>query len=203
MGRILFLSANLPTNTAQLISLDGIRQRILDTEAKDKEVTEAMNILEKEGPSALTRALKDWEVRDGLLTYRGKIYIPNLLPPGKAFIVKPARLRLSVLTVKLYLLCLLLLLGPIVTFYPKEAHREMLGMAFTSAIFITAQFFALFFPTDPNVGYKFGCFSLRAEENVISLIRDGGEWRFMLMAGYALKLVYACSNSTQTRGRSS
>ena len=107
------------------------------------------------------------------------------------------------LTVKLYLLCLLLLLGPIITFYPKEAHREMLGMAFTSAIFITAQFFALFFPTDPNVGYKFGCFSLRAEENVISLIRDGGECRFMLMAGYALNLVYACFNSSQTRGRSS
>ena len=106
----------------------------------------------------------------------GKNYIPNLLPLGKVFIVKPARLRLSVLTVKLYLFCLLLLLGPIITFYPKEAHREMLGMAFTSAIFITAQFFALFFPTDPNVGYKFGCFSLRAEENVISLIRDGGEW---------------------------
>ena len=61
----------------------------------------------------------------------GKIYIPNLLPPGKAFIVKPARLRLSMLTVKLYLLCLLSLLGPIVTFYPKEAHREMLGMAFS------------------------------------------------------------------------
>ena len=72
------------------------------------------------------------------------------------------------LTVKLYLLCLLLLLGPIITFYPKEAHREMLGMAFTSAICITVQFFAQFFPAGPNVRYKFGCFSLRAEEGINS-----------------------------------
>ena len=71
-------------------------------------------------------------------------------------------------TVKLYLLCLLSLLGPIVMSYPKEAHREMLGMAFTSVIFVTAQFFARFFPAGPNMGYKFGCFSLRAEEGINS-----------------------------------
>ena len=91
-----------------------------------------------------------------------------VVAPGKAFIVKPARLRLSVLTVKLYLLCLLLLLGPIITFYPKEAHREILGMAFTSAICITVQFFAQLFSAGPNVRYKFGCFSLRAEEVINS-----------------------------------
>ncbi|VDC04888.1 unnamed protein product [Peniophora sp. CBMAI 1063] len=66
-NRVLFLAADLASNATQLVSLDDVKQRILETEAKDKEVAEAMQVIEQEGPAALKRKLEGWEEKDGLI----------------------------------------------------------------------------------------------------------------------------------------
>ncbi|VDC02313.1 unnamed protein product [Peniophora sp. CBMAI 1063] len=82
-NRVLFLVAKVSINATQLVSLDDVRQQILDTDTKDQEVTEALHIIDKEGLAALKRKLVGWEPKDGLLMYNGRLYIPEDQDPQR------------------------------------------------------------------------------------------------------------------------
>ncbi|VDC04560.1 unnamed protein product [Peniophora sp. CBMAI 1063] len=58
--------------TAQKLNRRQARQRILDTDTKDQEVTAALRIIEEEGPAALKHKLVGWEQKDGLLIYNAR-----------------------------------------------------------------------------------------------------------------------------------
>ena len=47
---------------------------------KDKEVTEAMEVIKASGPRALAKGLQKWNFEDELIWHQGKIYI---LPDDK------------------------------------------------------------------------------------------------------------------------
>ncbi|VDB94093.1 unnamed protein product [Peniophora sp. CBMAI 1063] len=76
-NHVLFLAAEVSINATQLVSLDDVRQQILDTDTKDQKVTEALHIIQEEGLVALKHKLVGWEQKDGLLTYNGRLYIPD------------------------------------------------------------------------------------------------------------------------------
>ncbi|VDC02144.1 unnamed protein product [Peniophora sp. CBMAI 1063] len=76
-NRVLFLAAKVSINATQLVSLDDVRQQILDTDVKDQEVMEALCIIKEEGLAALKRKLVGWKQKDSLLTYNSRLYIPE------------------------------------------------------------------------------------------------------------------------------
>ena len=72
-NRVLFLASEVKINATKLVSLDDVRQKVLDTDSRDAEVAEAMRIITEEGPAALKRKLVGWEQVDSLLTYNGRL----------------------------------------------------------------------------------------------------------------------------------
>jgi hypothetical protein len=59
--------------TENLSLLDQIRQ----SPTLDDEVSKALGILLAKGPKAAQHDLSNWEVKDGLTIYKGKIYVPK------------------------------------------------------------------------------------------------------------------------------
>jgi hypothetical protein len=55
-----------------------LEQQIQDATDQDPEVTLALRLLKEHGPRQLTGSLTNWEIRDGLTFYRGRIYIPKV-----------------------------------------------------------------------------------------------------------------------------
>jgi hypothetical protein len=55
-----------------------LEQQIRDVTDQDPKVVLALRLLKERGPRQLTSNLTDWEIRDGLTFYRGRIYIPRI-----------------------------------------------------------------------------------------------------------------------------
>jgi len=54
-----------------------LRQRIKATQEYDKDVSVALESILKNGPRSLTKGLEDWNLEDGIILYRGQVYIPK------------------------------------------------------------------------------------------------------------------------------
>jgi len=52
-------------------------QRIKATQEYDKDVSMALESILKNGPRSLMKGLKDWNLEDGIILYRGQVYVPK------------------------------------------------------------------------------------------------------------------------------
>ena len=55
----------------------ALLRRIGDCSEKDKEVAEALEKVQRLGPARLQNDFGDWNAKQGLVLYRGKVYIPK------------------------------------------------------------------------------------------------------------------------------
>ena len=55
----------------------SLHQQIKSSQEYDKEVSQALEIILKNGPRSLTKGLEDWNLEDGIILYRGQIYVPR------------------------------------------------------------------------------------------------------------------------------
>ena len=62
---------------AAVVADKAILRQIHECPSKDAEVVDALKKIEKLGPAGLRRDLVDWNVEQGLLLYRGQVYIPK------------------------------------------------------------------------------------------------------------------------------
>jgi transposase InsO family protein len=62
--------------TRTLIDRDDLTERIRKGVTREASVLEAMEKLRKDGPHKLTDGTLEWEERDGLVYYKGRLYIP-------------------------------------------------------------------------------------------------------------------------------
>ena len=64
--------------TALTIQGDSsLRQRIKAVQEYDKEVSQALESILKNGPRSLTKGLEEWNLEDGIILYHGQVYIPK------------------------------------------------------------------------------------------------------------------------------
>ena len=56
---------------------DSLEQQIRDCTQRETEIVQALATLKAKGPRRLVNGLLEWEENDGLLYYKGKLYIPN------------------------------------------------------------------------------------------------------------------------------
>src|SRR5882724_2228413 len=56
-----------------------LKEKIRNSEAMDEEVVNALEEIMKSGPRKIHQGLKEWNAEDGLILYRGRIYVPNEL----------------------------------------------------------------------------------------------------------------------------
>ena len=63
--------------TVALTDSADIEKRIRESTALDEEVTKALDTLKSKGPRKLTNGTLEWENVNGLLYYKGKLYIPD------------------------------------------------------------------------------------------------------------------------------
>ena len=56
---------------------DSLTERIRRSSAREAEVLEGLRTLGKSSPRALTEGVAAWEEEDGLVYFKGKLYIPN------------------------------------------------------------------------------------------------------------------------------
>jgi hypothetical protein len=52
-------------------------KQIRKSKAYDEELVEAIECLKGGAPRALRKGLEEWNTEDGLILYRGKVYIPK------------------------------------------------------------------------------------------------------------------------------
>ena len=52
-------------------------QRIRSCSEKDTEVAEALSKVQELGPRLLQKGIEEWNTEQGLLLFRGKVYVPN------------------------------------------------------------------------------------------------------------------------------
>ena len=43
----------------------------------DKEVSEVLETLLSSGPQSLTKGLEEWNLEDGIILFRGQVYVPK------------------------------------------------------------------------------------------------------------------------------
>src|SRR6202046_3183198 len=70
------VNAIRPT-TVKVLGDTTLRQRIKSTQEYDKEVSQALESILKNGPRSLTKGLEDWNLEDGIILYRGQVYVPK------------------------------------------------------------------------------------------------------------------------------
>ena len=59
------------------LEASDLEKQIRTCANRETEVAHALDTLRKKGPRRLVSGLLEWEEHDGLLYYRGKLYIPN------------------------------------------------------------------------------------------------------------------------------
>jgi hypothetical protein len=59
-----------------VIGDSNLRQRIKNCPKRDLEVVSALDIILRNGPRSLAKNLQEWNYEDGLILFRGKIYVP-------------------------------------------------------------------------------------------------------------------------------
>ena len=57
--------------------LPPLEQKVRECTERETEVAQALSVLRSKGPRRLVNGLLEWEEQDGLLYYKGKLYIPN------------------------------------------------------------------------------------------------------------------------------
>src|SRR5579859_7215457 len=70
------VNATRPT-TITVLGNTTLRQRIKSTQEYDKEVSIALESILRNGPCSITKGLEDWNLEDGIILYRGQVYIPK------------------------------------------------------------------------------------------------------------------------------
>jgi hypothetical protein len=55
----------------------SILRRIRESQAYDKDVLDAIQVLQDKGTRRISKGLEDWNKEDDLILYRGKVYVPN------------------------------------------------------------------------------------------------------------------------------
>ncbi|GJE95433.1 putative reverse transcriptase-rnase h-integrase [Phanerochaete sordida] len=63
--------------TAVFAKIAPLKKRIRDNSNKKQEVTDALQTLRTKGPHRLQNYTLEWEEHEGLLYYKGKLYLPN------------------------------------------------------------------------------------------------------------------------------
>jgi hypothetical protein len=59
------------------VSAPSLEKRIKDCLNRESSVAEALKSLKAKGPRRLFNGLLEWEEQDGLIYYKGKLYVPN------------------------------------------------------------------------------------------------------------------------------
>jgi RNase H-like domain found in reverse transcriptase len=54
-----------------------LRDRLKKAQAYDMEVSQALESVLKYGPRSLTKGLEDWNYEDGIILFRGHVYVPK------------------------------------------------------------------------------------------------------------------------------
>ncbi|KAK7685119.1 hypothetical protein QCA50_011959 [Cerrena zonata] len=70
------LTVMLPDHLFLCVIDTDLRQEITKSNEIDPLVKEAIEALKNEGPSDLKLDLADWKTDEGLVLYKGKVYIP-------------------------------------------------------------------------------------------------------------------------------
>jgi hypothetical protein len=68
------------TRTTQAIQLAGnteLKEQIIKCQELDDEVASAIHEIKSNGPRSLGKGLQEWNYEDGLILFRGKIYVPK------------------------------------------------------------------------------------------------------------------------------
>jgi hypothetical protein len=63
--------------TKALSQPTDLKTRICESSAHNKKVTKALAVLKKKGPCKLINGAPGWKEVNGLIYYKGKLYIPN------------------------------------------------------------------------------------------------------------------------------
>jgi transposase InsO family protein len=64
----------------QAVTMQGdttLQERIKSVQDYDTEVTKALESVLKNGPRSISKGLEDWNLEDGIILYRGHVYVPN------------------------------------------------------------------------------------------------------------------------------
>jgi hypothetical protein len=75
--KILAIKAVRPGNTTAVPA--DIKTKIKSSQDHDPEVSTALAIILKNGPKSITKGLEDWNLEEGLILRKGKIYVPQSL----------------------------------------------------------------------------------------------------------------------------
>jgi hypothetical protein len=82
-SRVLLNSKFFSVRATQPTPIDNfsIRQCIRNAQTYDSKVSTALETILHSGPRSLTKGLEDWNLEEGIILYRGHIYVPkdNLL----------------------------------------------------------------------------------------------------------------------------
>jgi hypothetical protein len=54
-----------------------LKGKIQSSVERDKEVIKAMDTIKGNGPQSMTKGLQEWNMEDGLILFRGKVYVPK------------------------------------------------------------------------------------------------------------------------------
>lgn len=74
------LARAIRIRTLQAVELLGdeeLKQKIKDNDEFDDEVSLAIEAIKDSGPRSLRKGIQEWNYEDGLILYRGKIYVPK------------------------------------------------------------------------------------------------------------------------------
>ncbi len=63
--------------TIMVLGDTTLHQRIKATQEYNKDVSTTLESILKNGPRSLTKGLEDWNLEDGIILYRGQVYIPK------------------------------------------------------------------------------------------------------------------------------
>jgi hypothetical protein len=73
-----FFTINATRPTAITVLGDTtLRQRIKATQEYDKDVSNAVETILKNGPRSLAKGLEEWNLEDGIILYKGQVYDPK------------------------------------------------------------------------------------------------------------------------------
>lgn len=62
---------------AEVVTDQDLLKRIRSNSNKDSEVVEALGKIQDLGPRLLKKGIEEWNTENGLLLFRGKVYVPN------------------------------------------------------------------------------------------------------------------------------
>ena len=72
-----FFTVRAAQPVALTLTSDSLRSRLKHAQTYDLEVSQAMETIFKNGPRSVLRGVKDWNLENGLILYRGHVYVPK------------------------------------------------------------------------------------------------------------------------------